>query len=123
MGGGLSVTDEYKTIGHKSIKSTRESSNASIDMNYIILLEDVGKTGVVSFDTYSETNFNTSLLFRKGDGLGSAVVKSSLGVPAGETTHVTFTIPEIQSDTYSVFVRLLNAKDNVYADNFVLKLE
>lgn len=124
MGGKLSVTDEYNTIGHKSLKSTTTGSATSIDMIHVVNEEQIGHTGVVSFDTYSISNFNVHLMFRIGSSSGSASIKTTIGVPADENTHVTLTIPEILSDTYSIFVRLLSNSNNddLFVDNFVLNL-
>ena len=123
MGGTFSISDEYKTIGHKSLKSTRSTSSASIDMIYIVGNSQSGKTGTVSCDAYPvSVSSNAYLLFREGSSSGSAIAKSTIGVPADVTTHVTFTIPEIQSTTYSIIVRLLNNSGDIFADNFVLEL-
>lgn len=123
MGGSLSVTDEYKTIGHKSIKSTMRGGTASLDMVYVVSSDQIGKPGMASLDVYSESSFTTYLCFREGGSSGSAVIKSAIGVPGDENTHIIFTVPEVLSTTYSIFVRLLSRNDNVFADNFVLKLD
>lgn len=124
MGGTFSISDEYKTIGHKSLKSTRGDGKASIDLNYIVTDAQIGKTGTVSFDAYSASSRSEAdLIFRDGSSSGAASIKSSVVVPSDESTHVIFTIPEIQSTTYSVVVRLLNNSGDIFADNFVLKLD
>ena len=123
MGGRLSVTDEYNTIGNKSLKSTTAGSTTSIDMIHVVNEEQIGHTGVVSFDTYSISNFNVHLMSRIGSSSGSASVKTAIAVPADKNTHVTLTIPEILSDTYSIFVRLQsNSNNDLFVDNFVLNL-
>lgn len=123
MGGRLSVTDEYNTIGHKSLKSTTVGSTTSIDMIHVVTEEQIGHTGVVSFDAYSISNFNAYLCWRSGSDSGSASIKATILVPADENTHVTITIPEIPDNTYSVFVRLHNNNnDDLFVDNFVLNL-
>lgn len=124
MGGRLSVTDEYNTIGHKSLKSTTTGSTTSIDMVYVVNEEQIGCMGTISFDAYSISRFDVFLIFRSGSSSGSPSVKSSLSVPANEDTHVTLTIPEILSDTYSIFVRLQSNtnNDDLFTDNFVLNV-
>ena len=123
MGGRLSITNEYNTIGYKSLKSTTDGSTTSIDMIHVVTEEQIGHTGLVSFDAYSISNFNVDLCWRSGSSSGSASVKTTIGVPADENTHVVITIPEIPDNTYSVFVRLQNNnKDDLFVDNFVLNL-
>ena len=123
MGGRLSVTTEYNTIGYKSLKSTTDGSTTSIDMIHVVTEEQIGHTGLVSFDAYSISNFNVYLMFRIGSSSGSPSIKTSVVVPADKNTHVTLTIPEILSDTYSIFVRLQsNSNNDLFVDNFVLNL-
>lgn len=117
MGGTLSITNEYNTIGSKSIQSTK-----SIDMNYIINDDEIGKTGVISFNTYALNSFNAALLFREDSSSGLAVRQAYVDVPGNENVTVTFTIPKISSSTYSIFVRIINESKDVFADNFILKL-
>lgn len=122
MGGILSVTEEYNTIGNKSLKSTTDNGSVtSIDVIYIINEEQIGHTGTVSLDVYSTSNFMAYLIFRNNSSSGQASIKSNIWVPANESTHITLTIPEILSNTYSVFVRLHNNnKDDIFMDNCIL---
>ena len=88
MGGRLSVTNEYNTIGYKSLKSTTDGSTTSIDMIHVVTEEQIGHTGLVSFDAYSISNFNVYLIFRIGSSSGSPSIKTTIGVPADENTQV-----------------------------------
>lgn len=123
MGGRLSITDEYSTIGCKSLKSTTTGSTTSIDMIHIVTEEQIGRSGLISLDAYSISDFKVYLIFREDSSSGPSSIKLTVDVPANESTHVTLTIPEILSDVYSVILRVQNNnKDDIFMDNCVLNL-
>ena len=120
MGGTLSVSTEYSTIGETSIKSTASSGTASVDVNYIITNGEMGKHATFIFDTYSPDNTNVFLCYR--DQEKNAYMSTSAILPKETSTRMTLSIT-IPNDAHSVFIRLSNNISTLYITNATLNIQ
>lgn len=120
MGGTLSVSTEYSTIGETSIKSTASSGTASVDVNYIITNGEMGKHATFIFDAYSPDNTNVFLCYR--DQEKDAYISTSAVLPKETSTRMTLSIT-IPNDAYSVFIRLSNNISILYITNATLNIQ
>lgn len=125
MGGVLSVSDEYySNICSKSIKVTPNSFNKStIDVNYLISSEDIGKSASISFDMFADKSTTIYLMSRTESASGSATIITSVGAPANESTHISLDLNEILANTYSIFIRIsVEDGGTAYTNNFKLNI-
>lgn len=125
MGGILSVSNEYSTLGKTSIKSTPDNQNkCSLDFKHVITNTDIGKQAIFDFDTYSSKNTVASLYYRLNSNAGSGVILNTINVPGNITTHVHFELDEIVENTYSVCFRVSSSQvQPVYVDNIRLNIQ
>lgn len=125
MGGVLSVSDEYyNSICSKSIKVTPNALDKStIDINYLISSEDIGKSASISCDVLVDKSTTIFLMSRAESASGSASRITTLSVPANESTHISLELNEILTGTYSIFMRIsVDDGGTGYATNFKLNI-
>lgn len=120
MGGKLSVSTEYHTLGKTSIKSTKTTTEASVDMQYSISSNEWGKTVTFIFDAYSPDNTNIFLCYR--DVNSAAHIDKSLILPLESSTHITLSTI-VPDESTAVFLRLSNSISSVYITNITLNIQ
>lgn len=120
MGGQLSVSTEYSTIGGTSIKSTKTSSRASLDVNYFIPNEKLGKKITFIFDAYSPDNTYVYLFCRDVNSIANMITSIELPKKTNTQIILSTTIPD---DSVSVFIRLSNSFSSVYITNITINIQ
>ena len=125
MGGTLSVSDEFSTNGTKSIKSSPDYNNkCTADCVYIISNNDIGKEITMEFDTYSTSACTIIMYYRANNASGPATITSTITSPANIINHITVTLNEIVSNTYSVVFRVTsNTQQPLYIDNVTINTQ
>lgn len=125
MGGILSVSTDYHTIGKTSIKAEEgPNGTCSMDSVYIISSEDIGKEYTVSFDGYCTNACTVILYYRITNADGSATITNTLTMPANISNHMVLTLNEIPSGTYSIAFRVnSNQKNPCYVTNIDMKIQ
>lgn len=125
MGGRITVSEEYFTIGKTSIKSSPDYTNkCSVDTVYVTTSEDIGKKIIFKFDTYSSDNINITLYYRLNSRTGPGVISSTISAPGNMTNNMILTLNNIVENTYSVSFRVTsNTQQPVYVDNVIVNIQ
>ena len=125
MGGVLSVSTEYHTIGETSIKSgVGSNGTCSLDSVYLITSQDIGKEYTVSFDAYCTNVCTVSLFYRVTSGSGSATLINTLSMPENISNHIVLTLNRISEGIYSIFFRVINTqKAPCYVTNVDMRIQ
>ena len=125
MGGVLSVSTEYHTIGKTSIKSeVGPNGTCSVDSVYLISAQDIGKEYTVSFDAYCTNVCTVILYYRVTNAGGSATITNTLSMPENISNHMVLTLNEIPEGVYSIAFRVTsNQKNPCYVTNVDMKIQ
>ena len=104
------MSDEYSTIGNKSLKITPNSNNnCTVDVTYIINEIDINKSAVFSADVYVPNEEGICRLFiRPNSSSGTAKQMSSIVIPENQSTRIIMEYNNISETDYSIFIRLGN---------------
>lgn len=119
MGGSLSVSREYSTIGETSIKSTK-TNEASVDVIYSVSNNELNKQVTFVFDAYSPDNTNIFLSYR--DINSTAHIITSTILPKEMSTKITLSAI-IPPDADTVFIRVSNSVSLIYVTNVVINIQ
>ena len=119
MGGILSVSNEFSTIGTTSIKASPDDNNkCSVDTVHVISASDIGKKIIFYFDLYSSGIITLTVYYRLNSSTGQGVVLSTISAPGNIVNHMILTLDEIIENTYSVAFRASsNNQQPFYIDN------
>ena len=125
MGGILSVSNEYPTIGTTSIKASPDNNNkCSVDTVHVISASDIGKKIIFYFDLYSTNTIILSVYYRLTSNTGQGVVTSTISAPGNMVNHMILTLDEILENTYSVSFRASSNKQQpIYIDNIHINIQ
>lgn len=116
MGGTFSVSDEFSTVGSKSLKVVK-----SVDVVYPISNSEIGRTFTISGDLNPKTTFNCYMSYR--DNSSSAHILSTLILPANQvlSTSLSILVPD---DAMTIFLRFeKNSGNIIFIDNLQLKIQ
>ena len=120
MGGILSVSKEFSTNNDRSIKSSYDPTGdkCSVDCVYLISSTDIGKEIMMEFDTYSTSKCSIQTYYRSDNSEGIGTITSTITSPANIKNHITVTLNEIVTNTYSVAFRVTSVTNEpIYIDN------
>lgn len=125
MGGILSVSNEYSTIGTTSIKASPDDSNrCSVDTVHVISASDIGKKIIFYFDLYSSDITTLTVYYRLNSSTGQGVLLSTISAPGNIVNHMILTLDDIVENTYSVSFRVTsNNQQPVYVDNVNVNIQ
>ena len=125
MGGILSVSTEYHTIGETSIKSEVGSNGTcSLDSVYLIASQDIGKEYTVSFDAYCTNDCTVILFYRVTNASGSATIIDTVSMAGNISNHMILTSNKIPEGIYSITFRVTsNQKNPFYVTNVDMRIQ